>query len=455
MDGKAGVLVIEPAAERCTAKATADFEHARHLADRVGDLLQELHRTRHALWQREAELAAGVPVVARDDEEGHLAARLEAVLKAGAQAVGCQAAAAYLLDEATRQLKLRSCWGLPRTRFLDAPRPLRGAAADLEALVGHAVVLEDTLQTAHWKVPEEFRSAVCVPISSPTVPFGTLWVFCDQPRTFSTDATNLIEIVAGRVAADLERSILLQQNVSARRYKRQLAQAARWQRNHLPRIKPLLDGWQVAGWSTQSDALGGTFHDWCVLPDGNLAIAAAAAQGRLLEAGLTAASLHAALKSHNCYRHTAEQMVNRINETLWTASAGDQFAAFFYGLIEPDCGRIEHVAAGAMHGVVVRQTVCGLDCDGNPPLGTQPDSIYLAHRDSLQRGDILIIFSEGVRKLLKAERKGAFWDWLLAHRDASADELAEGLRSHVDRQPTGDDRTVLVIKREPREPAAL
>ena len=99
--------------------------------------------------------------------------------------------AAYLLDDATKQLKLRSCWGLPKSRFLDPPRPLRGAAADLEALVGHAVVLEDTSFLPHWKVPEEFRSAVCVPISSPTFPFGTLWMFCDQPRDFSVAETQL------------------------------------------------------------------------------------------------------------------------------------------------------------------------------------------------------------------------------------------------------------------------
>ena len=155
--------------------------------------------------------------------------------------------------------------------FPGGPAAPGGAAADLEALVGHAVALEDTSRLSHWRVPEEFRSAVCVPISSPTVPFGTLWAFCDRPRKFSDEDSNLIEIVAGRVAADLERSMLLHEKLAARRFRRQLEQASRWQQNRLPQIKPLLDGWQIAGWTTHGDSLGGNFHDWCVLPDGNLA----------------------------------------------------------------------------------------------------------------------------------------------------------------------------------------
>ena len=42
------------------------------LAESLAGLLGELYRTRNALWQREAELAAGVPVVQHSQEEQHL-----------------------------------------------------------------------------------------------------------------------------------------------------------------------------------------------------------------------------------------------------------------------------------------------------------------------------------------------------------------------------------------------
>ena len=192
------------------------LDAARSLASSIAGMVNELMETRHALWQREAELAAGVPLVPHAEEEQHLAARLEAVLRGGAQAVDCQAAALYLLDDATTHLKLRSSWGLPFDRLTAAARPLKGSVADLEALLGHAVVLQDAELMQRWSVPEDFPAAVCVPVSTPTMLLGTLWVFSDRKRDFNDRQTNILEVVAGRLASDLEREMLLREGTRGR-----------------------------------------------------------------------------------------------------------------------------------------------------------------------------------------------------------------------------------------------
>jgi serine phosphatase RsbU (regulator of sigma subunit) len=449
-------LIIDPPQSDLKSRSSStngplcDQQQVQAFAEVFGDLLRELSQTRHALWQREAELAAGVPVASHADEQMHLASRLEAILKAGAKAVDCQAAAAYLLDDSTRSLKLRTCWGLPKNRFLEAPRQLRGAAADLEALVGHAVVLEDTRLLPHWRVPEEFRSAVCVPISSPTVPLGTLWMFCDRARGFSEDESNMIEIVAGRMAAELEREMLLQESVLSRKLNRQAEHATHWQQSRLPRIKPLLPKWQVAAWTKQGDTLGGDFHDWFVLPDGSLAVTVGDAEGKMFEAALTAASVQTALKSHAWYRHTAQEMVERVNETLWAASCGDQFASMFYAMIQPESGQFEHVAAGHMHAAVIGDTFRPLASGAIEPLGTQPDSHYIGVFDELAAGEILVVISEGAQRELKVDRNPALWKFIDAHRQCDADTLIGKACSFLE-QFTGDrssdDQTILIVKR--------
>ena len=450
-----GCLTVEPAGcgLRGTSddlQSTCDEATARQLASSLADVLHELFETRHALWQREAELAAGVPITAHGDEESHLAERLEAVLKVAAQAVDCQASAAYLLDEATRKLKLRSCWGLPKSRFLDPPRPLRGAVADLEALVGHAVVLEDATLLPHWKIPEEFLSAVCVPISSPTTPLGTLWMYCDRRREFTVDETNLIEIVAGRIASDLEREMLLHQTLQLRTIARQLTHAAQWQQNRMPRIKPLLDGWQVAGWTSQADCLGGDFHDWFVLPDGTLAVAVGDAQGKMFEAGLTASALHTALKSHTNYRHSAQEMAERINETLWTASVGDQFASLFYATIQPKTGWVKHVTAGHVYVNIIGEELIDLRSEDTLPLGTQPDAEFPAGRNRMREGDVLIAVSEGVHRSLRGSQNRLLWRLIQNNRDRDCEELLERIQKFLQQHAEGraaDDRTILIVKR--------
>ncbi|MGW8256831.1 MAG: GAF domain-containing protein, partial [Thermoguttaceae bacterium] len=205
-------LCLQPAVAEQTTEESAprlDFKSAREMAFAVAHVIEELQKTRYMLWQREADLAAGVPMTPLADEKTHLAERLQTTLKGVTEAIDCQAAALYLLDEATTELKLRSCWGLPFERLMAAPRPLQGQLADLEALLGHAVVLENTTLMHGWKVPENFAAAVCVPVSSPTMLLGTLWLFGDEVRDFTDKQIHIIEIVAGKLAAELEREVLL------------------------------------------------------------------------------------------------------------------------------------------------------------------------------------------------------------------------------------------------------
>ena len=55
---------------------------------------------------------------------------------------------------------------------------------------------------------QDYPAAVCVPVSTPTMLLGTLWVFCHKRRDFNDRETNMLEVVAGRLAADLERETL-------------------------------------------------------------------------------------------------------------------------------------------------------------------------------------------------------------------------------------------------------
>ena len=445
----AGRLVLA-AAGHDVQPTTMPLVTARPLALSIGGLLSEIHRLRGELRQREAELAAGVPVMARPDEP-HLAERLESVLKGGAEAIGCQAAGLYLLDEGTSELKLRAAVGLPQERLLAAARPLRGAVADLEALVGHAVVLEDTALLPHWRCPEDFPSAVCVPVASPTIPLGTLWAFSEQPRDFSPEQTNLLEIIAGRLAADLEREMLLAAGAQANRDSQQLIAAGRWLSDRLPTVSPLMDEFEVAGWTQSADDVGGSFHDWSVLPDGRLALAVGAAEGRLMSGALGAASLHAAIKAHAGYRHAATELARRVNETLWAASPGDQHAALAYALLDPECGQAEIALAGGVAALFVRPDErCILAADGRP-LGSDYEAEVLPEKTALAIGETLILLSPGVRSAQDAAGlrigENAIASLVARHLRESASDLAARLRRLLDCGPAKSDLTLIVVKR--------
>ncbi len=454
-----GHLSLEPAGSTPAPSISkpVDGDVARALAAATADMLGELLETRLALWQREAELAAGVPLVPHADEQAHLAERLQAVLRGGAEAVGCQAAALYMLDEATSELKLRSCWGLPFDRLTAPARPLKGSVADLEALLGHAVVLEDTDMMRHWRMPEEFPSAVCIPVSTPTTLLGTLWVYGERKRDFSTRETNVLEIVAGRLAADLEREILMREGIDAAQWKRQIAAAERMQRNQLPTISPLLDGWELSGWTARAEALGGDFYDWFCLSDGLLAVAVGDAMDRGLPAAMTAGTLRAALRAHGQYLRETAETLKQVNLTLWTGSAGDQRAALFHALVDTATGRVSCASAGSPGVVVVRGNgwqSLGPTC---PLLGESPETDFEPFEYTLQPGEALVIFTDAVRAAAAEGRSlgdSGVAEPLVGRLNLSADQLISVARETLAAHATGgdrgdrDDRTILVVKRQ-------
>lgn len=453
--------------------AQVELPAAIELAATLGELVAELAQWRRAVWRCEAELAAQVPVSHQRQAQQHIAERLEASLSGAAQAAGCQSAALYLLDESTTHLKTRSVWRLPRLRLLAPPRELAGANSDLEALLGHAIVVEDAAEQDGWYLPEEAASAVCVPVSSATIPLGTLWVFCERPREFSDAEVNMVEIVAGRVAAELERETLLASGVDGARLRRQWSAAGRWQEEQLPRIAPLVAGWQVAGWTRPASEIGGEFHDWLVRDDECLAVASASCTSRSeppavvgedeqaisapvvrspLEAALAAAELRAAVRAQAEHVPEPNKLVERVNQMLWRGSSGDQTAHLFYAVAAPGQAVVRYALAGqALAWQLSPRGVTRL-AEQNLPLGIEPDARFASNEISIAVDESLLILSPGAKAIF-ADDETRFDDFLaqlLPHLDQSASVMAEIARDRLTAlaPDAPADCAALVLKRQ-------
>jgi hypothetical protein len=352
------------------------------LRAQLAEIAHDLAATRHALWQREAELAAGVPVASRTDEKRHLAERLQAVLKGGAEALNCHAAALYLIDEGTRHLKLRSSWGVTPNKLVEAPRPLAGAIADLEALLGHAVVLTDVALAKSWNAPEDYPAALCVPVASPTIPLGTLWFFANAPRDFSDRQTNLAEIIAGRVAADLDREALLIDASACEPAKRLFRELDSWRQDSAQRPLPLIAGWKLSRVSTP-DADCATVNDVLAVGPHRFAALAANVRATPLAATLAGTALRVAFAAHAGQTVRADRLLERLNQSLSFAFPGDIEASATVLLVHSRTGRYRAASAGE---VVEPAGLIITDRDGgtrtsrkflaSPPLGRFTEAAY-------------------------------------------------------------------------------
>jgi len=433
-----------------------DLEPACDLALALGEVLGELYTAREELRKREAELATAVPVIERAPDQTHLAERLEAVLRSGSQAVNCHAAAVYLLDSATTELKLRSAVGLPRERLTLAPRPLRSATADLEALAGHAVVMKNRAIRAEWNAPEAAAAAVCVPISTEAIPLGTLWVFSARERDFSDEEVNLIEIVAGRLASDLEREVLMQEGLQAATLKRQLGEAEQLQDAQLPRIIPRSPHWDIDAWTLRGDRLGGDFYDWFARDDEALSLAVGSASGSGIAAAMLAGVLRTAVRARAGEVLEPQQLLELVNRDLWQSAAGMQTAALLYAMLDPT-GQIRLATAGDITTVLARPSGWKLLNRRALPLARDPNSRYQPLAHGLRPDETLLVLAgDDPAGLRPTNAKPNRFDLSAIVRLAaekslrSAKELAAALHFQFSSRDANTlrDRTLLVVKRK-------
>ena len=328
--------------------------------------------------------------------------------------------------------------------------------ADLEALLGHAVALESTADmVGAWKTPEPAEAALCVPVSSPTVPLGTLWFFCNRERPFSDEQTNMAEVVAGKIAADLERTALLQEQISRPNWKSKFRQPAARRNINCPSPRRRWPAGTSAAGPNKLVRLGGAFYDWRMIDDSSLMVMLGDACDGGIEAALATAALRAALRADDDGRlPDPDELLARANRILWESTAGGWWAGLWLGQLDLNKGRCDYVSAGRPMALLAktrrlglaRQTLRTAGHRAHHPMGTQaidPQPGRIAVRlQPRHRGNEQSIRPAAGRRHVRAN---------LARRTHRAPErMIERVRDLLEtqvQQAIQHDRSILMVKR--------
>jgi hypothetical protein len=323
------------------------------LVESLNEILGELDRCREQIWQQNALLATGIPVTDGGDSAEKLAGLLQSILRAAIECVGCDAAALYILDDATRQLDLRSQFGIDSASPLERSRELSRCKGDLEALLGHAVVLEDSRNYREWMIPITCGAAVCLPVSSSHNLLGTVWFFSAAPRSFDGRETQMLEILAGRIASELERHALVQ---SLRQQNKSAAGMQQLPSPKLPNVRPPIDELTINGSvaaGVESARLPGAVYDWAICRRGQLAFLIGYASDLGGSPGITATILQTAFRSHSAHCRSAVDLFDAVFETMLAVNRGDEPVRFTCGYIDPAQGCCSfastEILIGSMH----------------------------------------------------------------------------------------------------------
>jgi hypothetical protein len=404
---------------------------AWQLLESIDSLVQRLNETEKALSHQEANLATEVGVNVRSDEGNQLADRLLESLYRASELTSSDAAALYLLDDTTSELKMRCCWGMPAAALAHPPRNLRGSLADLEALMGNAVLLENTRIAPEWNCPEPYAAAMCVPIGSPTMPHGTLWLFSDHIRDFADSDIDAAKAATEKILSDIERSVLAEEVLKTRRLNRQFEDASLVQASRLPDQQSLHEDYELAGWTYQGQALGGNFHTWNInrLGQINAAMGDAATGGTA--GALVATSVQTIVETCWNSNHKPSQVIRKANEILWGTQEGDWRSSLCYLQVHPESGSTQLSIAGDICAYIIGSRGYRMIAGNTTMLALAPDSTYRNEQLYLEAGDLLLIASADV--LAGTKRGGLAQDTLFKTIRDMHDDPASDIADHLAR----------------------
>ncbi len=241
-----------------------------------------------------------------------------------------------------------------------------------------------------------------------------------------------------------------------RRIEADLEQAARIQKDLLPKESPRLNGYEISGLNIPCYEVGGDYYDFVAIDADRLGIVIADVSGKGISASLLMASLRAALLAEVYPQYELGRMAVRLNDFVFKSSAPSSFITFFFGELNRRTGELRYINAGHNPPFVLGKAGLTLALKSSGfPLGMFPGVTYEPGTVELGPGDLAVLFTDGIPEGRNAKGEDyteeRLENFVRENRGLSAAELCrkviEDLHIFASDTEPCDDVTIVVVKR--------
>jgi serine phosphatase RsbU (regulator of sigma subunit) len=307
-------------------------------------------------------------------------------------------------------------------------------------------------------VQQQIRSMLAAPLQTDDRVIGLIYL--DSPHfvhEFTKDDLNLLTVMANVAAIRIEHTRLAEVEQAERILARDLEQAAEIQRRLLPTSAPVVPGIDLAGYNAPCRTVGGDYYDFMTYPDGRVAMLVGDVAGKGMPAALLMSSLQARVQVLFDDPVDLAALVTRLNRIITSNCPSNRFISFFFGVMEPKTGVLTYVNAGHNPPLLVHRTgvVERLESTGLI-LGILAAAPYHQRTCTLEPGDVVVLFSDGVTEAVRPHVDEEFGEERLAQiladlRHLSAGSIIESINQQVYEftggAPPADDITLVIAKR--------
>ncbi len=302
------------------------------------------------------------------------------------------------------------------------------------------------------------RSVLAVPLSVNEFDvFGI--IYADSPtyeNTFTEEHLNILTTLASVASIRVENARLTEERFERERMERELELATEIQQRFQPSAPPQVENYELQGISFACYEIGGDYYDFIPRHDGKMLIALGDVSGKGTAAALLMSSLHAAIHAQAMAKSSLSEMVSAVNEYLAENTPTNRFITFFVGELDTETNELAYINAGHNPPLVARidGTVEELD-SGGFPLGIMPGADFELGKIRLEKGEAVIVFSDGVSEAENTSGEEFGVDRLSTVVKQHVSRSASGLRDKIESAlsdftgtaPANDDITLVIVKR--------
>jgi len=357
---------------------------------------------------------------------------------------------------------------MPTEGFAPTQTALRMAMENQSGVVTEDLHQADAaLQGAESIIAQRLRSVVAIPLyAMPRAntaasivhakhgPFlGVLYLDSRRPAAFSKLDRQILDALAVEAASILDNARLVERERQRQRLEQELSIARDIQQALLPCGFQDLPHLAISGINTPCHAVGGDYFDVFPMSEDRTAFVIADVAGKGLGAALLTTMLQGSLTGVTLGADPV-RVFQHINEFLCQHAEVGRYATAFFGILDRE-GNLEYLNAGHPSPLLLRRgQVTELFKEGSFPIGLIPEANYSAARSTLEPGDTLVLFSDGVTEASDPEEQmfgvSRLSEILAGQQDSPLDQLQKKVVESVEKFAHGasqaDDITLLLLR---------
>jgi len=271
-------------------------------------------------------------------------------------------------------------------------------------------------------------------------------------KPFDADDLELFIALCGMAAIAIENGKMHQSLMEKQRLVKDMEFARTVQESFLPQKVPAVPGYAFSAHYTPAQEVGGDFYDFIHLDRDRIGIVIGDVSGKGVPAALYMAKLGSDLRTLALTEDDPEQALQKLNDLLAERSRRGMFATLLYIELDAQNGALTLSNAGHLPLIIKKAdgSVERRAPAAGAPLGILPGMKFGQESLSLERGDTVLLYTDGIVEAMNAgeelygyERFDALIRKSPSAPDGLTSAIIDGVNKFTGLTPQHDDMTLV------------